>query len=192
MFDNIAVPCLGSAVYDTSPLLFNHIRRGVAYGVEIALGFNSIDLIPQLFAHFFDRAETKSSGNINQNIYTSIFFNSSINITADGTYVLHYSNFVYPIIVEDVPVFITGVVFEGFGPFEKILINLSTGETEELDISTLYYKKDSSLYCRVLNKKFPAKFQRSPSFHVLERLDEIEGNYFLNICGSRILLQIKE
>ena len=109
------------------------------------------------------------------------FFNKSVNISADGHFVLHYSNYTYPIEVEDVPVFITGVRFDGFGSFEKITMNLSTGDTEELDPSTLYYRDNNALYCSVLEGKFQAKFMRSPSFHVLDRLDEIEGEFYLSM-----------
>ena len=119
------------------------------------------------------------------------FFNKSINKTSDGTIVLHYSNFTFPITVEDVPVFITGVRFEGFGPFEKIHINLSTGDTEILDIDTLYYNDNNALYCTVCDGKFHAKFKRSPSFHILERLEEQDNTYYLNIAGKRIRLEQK-
>lgn len=120
------------------------------------------------------------------------FFNRSINVTADGTYVLHYSDFTYPIIVIDAPVFITGVRFEGFGVFEKILINLSTGLTEELDIHSLYYKSNNALYCTVCDGRFPAKFKRSPSFHILERLEERDGNYYLHIAGETLQLMMRD
>jgi hypothetical protein len=116
------------------------------------------------------------------------FFNKSINKTKDGTFVLHYSNYTYPIIVEDVPYFITGVIFEGFGDFEKITINISNGTSEELDEDTLFYKKNI-LYCKILDQDFDARFKRSPSFHILERLDEKNGQYILNICGKSIILK---
>ncbi len=116
-------------------------------------------------------------------------FNRSIHITEDGSYALHYDVYTYPIIVEDVPFFISGVRFDGFGDFEKIFINTSDGGTEELDICTLYYRKsNNALYCRIKEGVFPAKFRRSPSFHVLERLDEVNGEFILNLCGRKISL----
>ncbi len=119
------------------------------------------------------------------------FFNRSVNIAADGHYVLHYSRFTFPIEVEDTPVFVTGVRFEGFGPFEKVMMNLSIGETEELEPSTLFYKENNALYCSVRGGAFLAKFLRSPSFHLLERLEEADGHFFLNLCGQRIKLEQK-
>jgi len=117
------------------------------------------------------------------------FFNKSVNISIDGHFVLHYSNYTYPIEVEDVAVFITGVRFEGFGSFERVIMNLTTGQTDELDPDTLYYRQNNALYCSVLGGKFQARFMRSPSFHILDRLDEIEGSFYLTICGKRIKLE---
>jgi len=115
------------------------------------------------------------------------YFNRSVNITAEGRYVIHYGEFTYPIAVDDAPVFVTGVLFQGFGPFEKIILNLTTGEPEELDISTLTFK-NKTLYCRVKNGRLPAKFMRSPCFHILERLDERNGEFYLHLCGKNILI----
>lgn len=119
------------------------------------------------------------------------FFNRSIGITEDGDYVIHYSDFVYPVVVEDVPVFITGVTIEGFGDFEKVLMNLSTGEVQELDIDTLYYRDNHCLYCYVRDGRIPAKFKRSPSFQILERLEESDDTFYLRIGGRRIVLKEK-
>lgn len=118
------------------------------------------------------------------------FFNRSVNITAEGIHVIHYGDYTYPIIVEDAPVFVTGVIFSGFGDFEKIELNLSTGESEELDCSTLFIKENNSLYCRVKSGRLTAKFRRSPSFHLMERLvEDAPGKYSLFLCGEKIELK---
>ena len=116
------------------------------------------------------------------------FFNKSINITENGEYVIHYKDYTYPITVLDVPIFITGIRYEGFGDFEKVYLNLSAGATEELNINSLIFKQNNALYCSVKGGKFSAKFKRSPSFHILERLDEKNNQYYLNICGKSIIL----
>lgn len=117
------------------------------------------------------------------------FFNSSVDITAEGILVIHYANFTYPIRVEDTAIFITGVRYEGFGSFEKVYINLSTGEEEELKVSTLHISDENVLYCLVRNETMRARFKRSPSFHILERLDERDGIYYLNLCGISLPLK---
>ena len=119
------------------------------------------------------------------------FFNRCIDVTKDGIYVIRYGSFVYPITVEDVPVFISGVRFKGLGVFEKVLITASSGKEEELDVKTLLYKENSGLYCYVKNGKLPAKFRRSPCFQILERLEESDDTYYLNICGKKIVLAEK-
>lgn len=126
---------------------------------------------------------------VNQRIID--FFNRSVDITKDGEYVIHYSDFVYPIVVEDAPVFVTGVRFEGFGDFESAFITLTTGGEEELGIHTLHYKQDAGLYCYVHGGMLLAKFKRSPSFQVLDRLEESDDTFFLTICGERIVLSEK-
>jgi hypothetical protein len=121
------------------------------------------------------------------------FFGRSVNITAEGEYVIHYGEYTYPIKVEDAPYFVTGVTFSGFGNFEKVTLNLSSGETEELDCNTLYCKKNNALYCRIKNRTMPAKFKRSPSFHILERLEEgSDGKFHLRLCGQIIDLIVKD
>jgi len=117
------------------------------------------------------------------------FFSKSVNITADGEYVIHYGDYTYPIKVEDTPYFITGVIFDGFGCFERIFLNLSSGETEELNCNTLYTKSNNALYCRIKKGTMPAKFKRSPSFNILERLEEDNnGNFYVRLCGQIIQL----
>ncbi len=119
------------------------------------------------------------------------FFSRSVARTDDGTYVISYGDHVYPITVEDAPVFVTGVLCRGFGIHETIRLTLSTGEEEDLDIDSLSYGKDNALYCTVRQGTMPAKFRRSPSFELLERLDENCGRYYLTLCGKRIHLQQK-
>lgn len=121
------------------------------------------------------------------------FFSRSVDITADGQYVIHYSHYTYPIRVEDAPYFVTGVQFEGFGPFERVFLTLSSGTSEELDPSTLFCRKNNALYCKIRKGRLVAKFKRSPSFNILERLEETsDGRYYVRICGVNIDLDVKE
>jgi len=119
------------------------------------------------------------------------FFNRSVDVTRDGEYVIHYADFVYPIVVEDAPLFVTGVRFEGTGSQEKVFITVRSRGEELLDTDTLCVKVNNSLYCRVCRGRFPAKFMRSPSFQVLERLEESDDTFHLSIGGKRVVLQEK-
>jgi len=119
------------------------------------------------------------------------FFNRSICKTADGGYALHYDNFTYPLVVEDAPLFVTGVRFDGFGDFENVYITLKSGIEEKLDIDSLYFRSNNCLYCRVQGGTMKAKFLRSPSFHILERLEETDDTYYLTLCGRKIVLMEK-
>jgi hypothetical protein len=119
------------------------------------------------------------------------YFNRSVDVTRDNIYVIHYGNFVYPITVEDAPLFITGVRFEGAGELERVHVTIRSRGEEILDPATLHVGVNNSLYCRVCGGRFPAKFMRSPSFQVLERLEESEDIFHLEIGGKRIVLQEK-
>lgn len=163
------------------PEIPEYIRELIASG-------NTIDEI------FIDREGTwfhNGEKFINEKIIN--FFTRSLDVTADGEYVIHYGSYTYPVKVEDVPLFITGVTFNGFGNFETVTMNLSSGETEELNCNSLYFKKNNALYCKVKNGRMPAKFKRSPSFEILERLEEDgSGSFYLRLCGQIIKLEPRD
>ena len=157
------------------------------------------DEIKKLFEeHAIDEIRLDAEGNwfhngepfTNQRIIR--FFNSSITITRDGTYVLHYANFTYPIVVEDAPIFVTGARFEGFADFEHVILTLSSGEEEELSIATLHIRKAAELYCYVRNNTMLARFKRSAAFTILERLEESDDIFYVTIAGNKIVLEEKK
>jgi hypothetical protein len=118
------------------------------------------------------------------------FFNKSIDITRDGVYVLNYSGFVYPLIVEDAPLFITGFRLIKNDDEESVLIALNSGEVETLDLNTLHFK-NNALYCFVKNGEILAKFKRSPSYELLQDVKDNDDIYYLELCGRRIVLSEK-
>ncbi len=119
------------------------------------------------------------------------FFNRSVAVTREGGYVLHYADFTYPIVVDDAPVFVTGVRFEGVGESERVRIITSLGNEEDLDIRSLHYRQGRGLYCYVREGTLLAKFRRSPSFQIMERLEESEDTFAVTLCGRRIVLSEK-
>lgn len=118
------------------------------------------------------------------------FFNRSIDITKDGQYVIHYGEFVYPIVVEDAPLFVIGVKIEGKDKNERVMISLTSGDVETLDVKTLHYKNEC-LYCYVKKGRLLAKFKRTPSFELLYRLEETDDTYHIHIGGEKIVLSEK-
>jgi hypothetical protein len=130
------------------------------------------------------------NGNAFKNKKLIDFFNKSIDITKDGLYVINYSGFVYPIIVEDAPLFVTGFRFIKNEDGESIFIALNSGEVEKLNLNTLHYK-NNALYCFVKNGEIPAKFKRSPSYDLLQDIKDNDDIYYLELCGKRIVLSEK-
>ena len=118
------------------------------------------------------------------------FFNKSIDKTKDGTYILSYSGYVYPVIVEDAPLFVTGFRLVKNGEGECILIALNSGETEKLDLNTLHYK-NNALYCLVKGGNILAKFKRSPSYELLQNIKDNDDIFYIDLCGKRIVLSGK-
>ncbi len=118
------------------------------------------------------------------------FFNKSIDITRDRMYVIHYNNFVYPIVVEDAPLFITGLRFHKTGDDESIFIALTSGNVEKLDLKTLNYR-NNALYCYVRSGEIMAKFRRSSSYELLQNIRETSDIYYLDICGQKVVLAEK-
>ena len=116
------------------------------------------------------------------------FLNRSLTSGGAGTWIIRYGAHTRPAIVEDAPVFVTGVNFSGIFRDEKITLELSTGKTELLDINTLSYK-NNALYCLIENGSVRAKFMTSPSYRILGRIDEVDGRFYLNLCGQKILIE---
>lgn len=170
-----------NSIDDKSPEIPEYLRELLESGEEID------DIFLDKEGNWFHNGEKF----INERIIS--FFSRSVNITENGEYVLHYGNYTYPIRVEDAPYFVTGVRFEGFGTFERIFLTLSSGESEELHPLTLFCKSNHALYCRIRNGRMIAKFKRSPSFNILERLDQdTTGRYYVKVCGVNVELKIIE
>lgn len=117
-------------------------------------------------------------------------FNRSINMTKDGQFVISYSGYVYPIIVEDTALFVNAILFADDAQDASVLIYISSGETEVLDLDTLHFK-NNALYCKVRGGRFDARFKRSPCYEIMSLLEETDDIYYLNICGRRLVLAEK-
>ncbi len=118
------------------------------------------------------------------------FLNRSVAAVVDGSWCIRYGHRTRAVKVEDTPVFVTGVRFNGIFLYEKITLELSSGKSELLDIYTLSYE-NNSLYCKVENGALRAKFMRHPSYQILGRIDEVDGLFYLNLCGEKILIERK-
>jgi hypothetical protein len=122
---------------------------------------------------------------------TSDFLSRSICRISEDSYAINHGDRFYPVTVEDVPVFVTDIRFEGFASFERAFIRLEGGDEEELRAETLFYR-DNNLYCTVIKDGMTARFFRSPAVRILDRLTELNGEYSVNLCGKKIVLKREE
>lgn len=116
------------------------------------------------------------------------YLNRSLTAGVDGAWRIRHGDRFRNVTVEDTAIFVTGVRYSGVFQHEKITLELSDGKTELLDIYTLSYK-NNGLYCRINNGSMPVKFMRSPSYQILERIDEVGGRFYLSLCGQKILME---
>ena len=69
----------------------------------------------------------------------------------------------------------------------KIILNDQTEET--LDLTSLRFAKDNSLWCKIKNGKFEAKFTLSAFWQLMEYLVEEEGKFYLKIKDRKYPLK---
>lgn len=67
--------------------------------------------------------------------------------------------------------------------FLRFFLYLSDDSQEELNPETLHLGKNNVLYCRVRNRAFPARFNRSAYYQLAEHIEEKDGEFFLPVNG---------
>ena len=104
-------------------------------------------------------------------------FNKSV-IFEKGRYFLTGEKKPVPIEVEDVAFFVKGLKTLK----TEIVIKLSSGEEEVLDLTSLDITPENALYC-VLNNGAPARFERKVYYDLMKGLSKKQGYYGLELDG---------
>jgi hypothetical protein len=101
-----------------------------------------------------------------------------------GRWILRNSvNWCY-VTVEDTPLVVRRLEVGGAG---ELLVALSDGTTEPLDLTTLRVDGDDVPYCDVKERRFPARFSRAAAFALLERVSTDEaGGLVLALDASTV------
>jgi hypothetical protein len=103
-----------------------------------------------------------------------------------GRYILRNSiNWCY-VTVDDAPLVVRTL---GVGTQGELVVTLSDGSIEPLDLSTLRLDREDVPYCDVKGKRIPARFARAAAFALLERItpdDEGEPVLCLDAWTMRI------
>ena len=73
---------------------------------------------------------------------------------------------------------------------DHIYILLTDDSLEKLELSTLHVGKDNVLYCRVKNKKFPARFSRKSYYQLAEFIEqeEKENCFFIRLNEEKYFI----
>lgn len=98
-------------------------------------------------------------------------------LVKNGKYFLSGEKKPVPFVVEDVAFFVRGISEKNDG----LVVKLSDGTDENLDVSTLDVGSDNRLYCSVKSGTAKAKFERKVYYELMKKLDQRDGYYGLVI-----------
>ena len=92
--------------------------------------------------------------------------------------------------VEDTPLVVASVDRQKTGEEERIIILLSDGSEEVLNLHTLTISQENVLYCTIREGKFPCRFLRKSYYQLTQYLeyDETADQYFLCLNGTRYII----
>ncbi|MFU8802723.1 MAG: hypothetical protein ACNA8W_02840 [Bradymonadaceae bacterium] len=131
-----------------------------------------------------DRGRWTHEGSNFENPKVVALFNRSVGRTEGGTWVLEVGQFTYPIEVDDTGFFVESLDWSQSPP----TVHLSDETTEPLDLKSLRYALGGRLYCTVKNGKFEARFKRDAYHGLMDRLEEEDGDVYLNVGDERVLI----
>ncbi len=114
---------------------------------------------------------------------------SKLDQSLDGSFVLSSNNETCALDVADTPFVVTRADREvSDSGEERIALRLKhLTENEYLDPETLLIGADNVLYCRVLNRRFPARFSRPAYYQLANFVMEgpAENEFYLEVNGNK-------
>jgi len=93
--------------------------------------------------------------------------------------------------VEDTPLVVVSVDRQKTGEGERIILLLSDGREEMLNLHTLTISSENVLYCTIREGKLPCRFLRKSYYQLTRYLeyDETVDQYFLYLNGTRYIIK---
>ena len=112
--------------------------------------------------------------------YIRLFY-ENMSLDDQGRYLIHWAGETCYVEVEDTAFVIRRVFFVSGGQSgaPQYVLTLSDDTEEALAPDTLYVGNENVLYCRVKEKRFPARFLRSAYYQLADHIIEKEGSFFL-------------
>ncbi len=113
------------------------------------------------------------------------FFYEHIDLDIYGRYIISWRNEKCIVDVEDTAFFIQRVdkVDNNF------LLYINDDTQEKLEPDTLFINKNNVLYCKIKNKKFPAKFLRAAYYQIAEYIKEENGKYYIRVNNKKYFIK---
>jgi len=115
-------------------------------------------------------------------------FYKNMELDSNGGYIIDWKGQRCYVEVEDTAFVVRRVVCQDKGKEdgnERLILSLSDDTQEELMTDTLYVGRNNVLYCRVKNRKFPARFNRAAYYQLAEYIEEENESYFLSLNGKK-------
>jgi len=118
-------------------------------------------------------------------------FYKHMEVDSFGRYIINWGGDRCYVEVEDTPFVVRRAIFEDpDSPYNsRFILSLSDDSNEDLIPDTLYVGKENVLYCRVKNRTFPARFDRSAYYQLGEYIEEKNDRYFLPLHGEKYFIQ---
>lgn len=115
------------------------------------------------------------------------FFYQHLELDAAGRYVIDWKGQRCWVDVADTAFVVRRAVYEDGTQTQdaKYVLHLSDDTKEPLLPDTLYVGKMNVLYCKVKNRRFPARFDRAAYYQLARSIEEENGIYVLPLHGKK-------
>ena len=114
-------------------------------------------------------------------------FYQNMELDQEGRYLINWQGTQCYVDVEDTAFVVTRVQFEERTANGKpgVILSLSDGTRENLLPETVCTGNHHVLYCKVKNKRFPARFLRPAYYQLAEHVEEENGSYVIPLDGRK-------
>lgn len=119
------------------------------------------------------------------NLKLANLFHQSLYRTASGTWFLQIPPYTYPVSVDLTDRFVNKLLDETSTPRARLIGNPDA--STPLDLRTLYTDGNSLIACIVQGS--PARLVESAYRDILEKIDEVNGEYFVTFEDARVVLR---
>lgn len=112
-------------------------------------------------------------------------------LDSQGRYIITWEGELCYVEVEDTPFVVRKALFINATQADRsrFILFLSDETREDLSPETLSVGTDNVLYCRVKDRIFPARFDRSAYYQLAQHIEESEGAYSLPLNGKKYIIR---